>query len=139
MIKLVNDLAGVQQSESWMCTLKHFVIFWVHQRRDYHWPYCYEVKLSLCWVCLGSLPMDLLNWKDFRFKIVSPIEQLSQNIDIKDYEITMICTTIISQSYYTIFFYSTSICWSLTVYLSGFLKIVGRMEWEINYTYILSR
>lgn len=48
--------------------------------------------------------MDLLNWKDFHFKIVSPIEQLSQNIDIKDYEITMICTTIISQSYYTIFF-----------------------------------
>lgn len=63
--------------------------------------------------------MDLLNWKDFGFKIVSLIKQLSQNIDIKDCEITMIYTTIISQSYYIIF-YSTSIYWSPTMYLDFF-------------------
>lgn len=52
--------------------------------------------------------MDLLNWKDFGFKMILPIKQLSQNMRIKDCETKMICTTITPQSYYIIL-YSTSI------------------------------
>lgn len=43
--------------------------------------------------------MDLLNWKDFGFKMVLPMKQLSQNMGIKDCEII-----IISQTYYVIFY-----------------------------------
>lgn len=61
--------------------------------------------------------MDLLNWKDVSFKMVSPTKQLSQNMDIKDYEITMIYTIIISQSYYIIFFIQQAFIDHLCIWL----------------------